>query len=84
MEQFTPQVSDSDVERIIKRDPPFEKQEEIRKIIRQLEVREAFRSRCGSPIYAYLTASRDMLRIRLGDARYAVCEAPQGAYLGLR
>jgi|KBSMisStaDraftv2_1062788.scaffolds.fasta_scaffold732381_2 hypothetical protein len=27
----------------------------------------AFCSRCGSPIYAYLTASADVLRIRLGS-----------------
>jgi hypothetical protein len=27
----------------------------------------AFCSRCGSPIYAYLVASRDILRIRLGS-----------------
>lgn len=40
MEQFTPQVSDSDVERVIMRDLPLEEQEVIRTIIRQLEVRE--------------------------------------------
>lgn len=40
MEQFTPQVSDSDVERVIMRDLPLEEQEVIRTMIRQLEVRE--------------------------------------------
>ncbi len=40
MEQFIPQVSDSDVERIIKRDLPMEEQEGIRVIMGQLEVRE--------------------------------------------
>lgn len=40
MDQFTPTVSESDVERVIKRDLPPERQEEIRTIIRDLEVRE--------------------------------------------
>lgn len=39
MEQFTPTVSESDVERIIQRDLPPEHHEEIRAIIRQVEVR---------------------------------------------
>lgn len=43
MEQFTPDVSDSDVERVIQRDLPPEQQEVIRAIIRQLEVRETAR-----------------------------------------
>lgn len=40
MEQFVPDVSDSDVERIIRRELPAEEQDGIREIIRQLEVRE--------------------------------------------
>ena len=40
MEQFVPQVSESDVERIIKRDLPVEDQDGIREIIRHIEVRE--------------------------------------------
>jgi hypothetical protein len=40
MKQFIPQVSDLDVERVIKRDLPIKEQEEIRKIVRQIEVRE--------------------------------------------
>jgi hypothetical protein len=40
MEQFTPAVSDSDVERVIRRDLPAEAQEEIRAIIRDVEVSE--------------------------------------------
>jgi hypothetical protein len=40
MEQFTPDVSDADVERIVLRDMAPARQDEIRAIIRQLEVRE--------------------------------------------
>ena len=40
MRQFTPTVSDADVERVIRRDLPPESHEEIRTMIRQLEVRE--------------------------------------------
>ena len=40
MDQFVPEVSDSDVERILQRDVPLEEQEVIRRLIRQLEVRE--------------------------------------------
>jgi len=43
MEQFVPHVSDSDVERIIKRDLPVDEQDRIRVIIRGLEVREKTR-----------------------------------------
>jgi hypothetical protein len=38
--QFTPDVSEADVERIIERDLPVESRDEIRAIVRQLEVRE--------------------------------------------
>jgi hypothetical protein len=37
MEQFTPTVSESDVEWVIRRDLPSEEQEEIRAIVRTLE-----------------------------------------------
>ena len=40
MDQFVPEVSDSDVERILQRDVPLEEQEVIRRLIRPLEVRE--------------------------------------------
>jgi hypothetical protein len=40
MEQFVPDVSDADVERILQREVPPEEQEEIRKLIRQVKVRE--------------------------------------------
>ena len=40
MEQFTPTVSDADVERVIRRDLPVETHEEIWAIIKQIEVRE--------------------------------------------
>ena len=40
MEQFVPDVSESDVERIIQRDFPQEEQEQIRGLVRQVEVRE--------------------------------------------
>ncbi|HKC95324.1 MAG TPA: hypothetical protein VKB81_15005 [Nitrospira sp.] len=43
MEQFVPDVSESDVERIIKRDLPVEEHDGILEIIRQLEVREKAR-----------------------------------------
>ena len=36
----------------------------------------AFCSRCGSPIYAYLAASRDVLRIRLGTLDTAFVARP--------
>ena len=41
----------------------------------------AFCSRCGSPIYAYVATTRDVLRLRLGQPGYAVPQAGQGAYL---
>ncbi len=60
MEQFTPEVSDSDVERVIKRDWPLEEQEVIRTIIRQVEVREKPRV-----ILACLKASNgDILKLK--------------------
>jgi hypothetical protein len=37
----------------------------------------AFCSRCGSPIYAYLAASRDILRIRLGSLDTAFAKQPR-------
>jgi hypothetical protein len=37
----------------------------------------AFCSRCGSPIYAYLTSSRDVLRIRLGSLDTAFTKEPR-------
>jgi hypothetical protein len=37
----------------------------------------AFCSRCGSPIYAYLTASRDTLRIRLGTLDTRLAKLPK-------
>ena len=40
MEQFTPEVTDVDVERVIDRDLPLEKRDEIRAVIEQVEVRE--------------------------------------------
>jgi hypothetical protein len=40
MDQFVPEVSDSDVERVLQRDVPLEEQEVIRGLIRRLEVRE--------------------------------------------
>ena len=43
MEQFTPTVSEADVERVIRRDLPPETHEEIRAIIRQVEVIEKSR-----------------------------------------
>ena len=40
----------------------------------------AFCGHCGSPIYAYLTASRDVLRLRLGslDTPFDKPDAPSG------
>jgi|KBSMisStandDraft_5_1062788.scaffolds.fasta_scaffold11767_4 hypothetical protein len=43
MEQFVPQVSDTDVERVLKRDVAVDAQHEIGEIIRRLEVREKAR-----------------------------------------
>ena len=43
MEQFVPQVSESDVERVLKRDVPVEAQHEIREITKRLQVREKSR-----------------------------------------
>ncbi|HKQ18406.1 MAG TPA: hypothetical protein VJW75_01540 [Candidatus Eisenbacteria bacterium] len=40
MEQFTPTVSEADVERVVRRDLPPETHEEIRAIIQQVEVIE--------------------------------------------
>ena len=40
MEQFVPEVFDSDVERIVQRDFPLEEQDPIRALIGQVEVRE--------------------------------------------
>src|SRR5215510_11184063 len=37
----------------------------------------AFCSRCGSPIYAYLASSRDILRIRLGSLDTAFGKQPR-------
>jgi hypothetical protein len=37
----------------------------------------AFCSRCGSPIYAYLTASRETLRIRLGTLDTPLAKLPK-------
>jgi len=37
----------------------------------------AFCSRCGSPIYAYLSASRNILRIRLGSLDTAFTKQPR-------
>ncbi len=37
----------------------------------------AFCSRCGSPIYAYLTSSPDILRIRLGSLDSSFAKAPR-------
>ena len=37
----------------------------------------AFCSRCGSPIYAYVAASRDILRIRLGSLDTAFVKQPR-------
>jgi len=39
MEQFVPQVSDADVERVLKRDVVVDAQQEIQDIIKRLEVR---------------------------------------------
>jgi len=43
MEQFVPQVTDADVERVLKRDVAVESQHEIGEIIKRLEVREKAR-----------------------------------------
>ena len=40
MNQFVPEVSPEDVERVLRRDFPAETQDEIRKLIEQVEVRE--------------------------------------------
>ena len=37
----------------------------------------AFCSRCGSPIYAYLATSRDVLRIRLGSLDSSFAKQPK-------
>jgi hypothetical protein len=37
----------------------------------------AFCSRCGSPIYAYLVASRDLMRIRLGTLDTPFTKTPK-------
>jgi len=40
MDQFVPEVTEADIERIIKRDFPLEEQENVPSIIRELEVGE--------------------------------------------
>ena len=39
--------------------------------------RRAFCSRCGSPIYAYLDNTRDVLRVRLGSLDTPFAKQPQ-------
>lgn len=79
MNQFVPQVSDSDVERIIRRDHPVEEQEDIREIIRQLEVSEKPRivlaclKNSGGDIAKLkreLAEARGYYREQIGEAEY--------------
>ena len=43
MEQFIPQVSEADVERVLERDVPVDAHEQMREVIKRLEVREKAR-----------------------------------------
>lgn len=79
MEQFVPDVSESDVERIIQRDFLQEEQEEIRGLIRPLEVREKPRvvlaclKNSGGDITKmkyYLTEASGYYREHIGEAEY--------------
>ena len=79
MEQFVPQVSDADVERIIQRDFPQDKHEEIRGLIRPLEVREkprvvlaCLKNAAGdiTKLKYYLHEASGYYREHIGEAEY--------------
>ena len=79
MEQFVPDVSESDVERVIQRDFPQDQQEDIRGLIRQLEVREKPRvvlaclknSGCDiTKMKYYLSEASGYYREHIGEAEY--------------
>ena len=79
MEQFVPQVSDADVERIIQRDFPQDEHEEIRALIRPLEVREkprvvlaCLKNAAGdiTKLKYYLSEASGYYREHIGEAEY--------------
>jgi hypothetical protein len=43
MNQFTPQVSEQDIERVLRRDFPVERQQELREMIQDVQVIEKHR-----------------------------------------
>ena len=67
MEQFVPQATDADVERVLKRDVAVESQHEIGEIIKRLEVREKARV-----VLACLKNSRGDVK----KLKYNLAEAP--------
>jgi hypothetical protein len=60
VQQFAPNVSDADVERILKREVPLDKQAEIREIVARLEVREKRRV----VVACLKNARRDMSKLK--------------------
>ena len=79
MEQFAPEVSEADVERIIQRDFPEGEQEEIRGLVRHIEVREKPRvvlaclKNSGGDITKlryYLAEASGYYREHIGEAEY--------------
>jgi len=79
MEQFVPNVSESDVERIIQRDFPLEEQKPIRELIRQVEVREKPRvvlaclknsNGDSTKLKYYLAEASGYYREHIGEAEY--------------
>ena len=79
MGQFVPDVSEADVERIIQRDFPQDEQEEIRGLVRKLEVREKARvvlsclKNSGGDLRKlkyYLAEASGYYREHIGEAEY--------------
>jgi hypothetical protein len=79
MEQFVPNVSKSDVERIIQRDFPHDEQEEIRGLVRKLDVREKARVALAClknsdgdlrKLRYYLAEASGYYREHIGEAEY--------------
>jgi len=83
VEQFTPTVSDADVERIIARDVSPERQPEVREIVRQLEVREKPRVvlACLKNARGDIAKLKDQLAEARGYYREIVAEAEYPNYV---
>ena len=79
MEQFVPEVSEADVERVLERDVPADAHDQIRQIIKRLEVREKARvvlaclKNSGGDLTKlkyYLAEASGYYREHIGEAEY--------------